>query len=96
MPFYKSTPSKTPHYALHRDFDHLRREFKFTETKSTIYTCDCGNRYLKTRLGQQQCLPCVVNTPQFGNRQARAHNKGAYAHPSKGVGVPGKRRHAYG
>jgi len=27
--------------------------------KTPILICDCGNRYLKTRPGQAQCLRCV-------------------------------------
>lgn len=27
--------------------------------KTPILMCDCGNRYLKTRSGQSQCLRCV-------------------------------------
>lgn len=30
------------------------------QTKSTIHICDCGNRYLKTRDRQKECLRCIA------------------------------------
>lgn len=41
------------------------KETKYTRTdvattKSTIHICDCGNRYLKTRNKQTNCLRCIA------------------------------------
>lgn len=40
------------------------RKYTYTDkiaTKSTIHICSCGNRYLKTRDKQTNCLPCIAN-----------------------------------
>lgn len=41
-----------------RDTKYVRSDIAVT--KSTIHLCRCGNRYLKTRKGQENCLRCIA------------------------------------
>ena len=29
--------------------------------KLTIYACKCGNKFVKTRRNQKQCIPCLAS-----------------------------------
>lgn len=52
--------SPVPFHTLraHKDTKYTRTDIAIT--KSTIHICDCGNRYLKTRSGQKECLRCIA------------------------------------
>jgi len=52
------TQTRTPLQAPTKTF---QQEGKWIEKphKTAILICTCGNRYLKTRLNQGTCIPCM-------------------------------------
>lgn len=58
---WNPTRGPIPFHTLRRKED--KSKYNRTDivvTKSTIHICECGNRYLKTRKGQENCLPCIA------------------------------------
>ncbi|MEX0931834.1 MAG: hypothetical protein WDZ88_03740 [Candidatus Paceibacterota bacterium] len=37
-------------------------KYVFKKTKSEILECPCGDKYLKTREGQETCIRCLYHT----------------------------------
>lgn len=54
------TKSPIPFHTLRRKSDTKYTRTDITVTKSTIHICECGNRYLKTRNKQTECLRCMA------------------------------------
>ena len=38
---------------------HVYGKWIYKTTASHIFMCECGNKYLKTRLGQLTCVRCM-------------------------------------
>lgn len=52
-PVHKNRPTG-PGKTFHKDGHWIENP-----RKAAVLTCECGNRYLKTRHGQTKCLRCI-------------------------------------
>lgn len=55
----KKTPQKQVKTIKQDKPVHAYTTWVFKTTKSQIYVCECGNKYLKTRKNQTKCLECM-------------------------------------
>lgn len=57
---WNPTKSPIPWHTLREKSNTKYTRTDIAVTKSTIHICECGNRYLKTRNKQTNCLPCIA------------------------------------
>ena len=58
----KKAVTKPGHHMQHGPVKTFQQDGHWIEkpNKTAILLCDCGIRYLKTRVGQEKCLRCVA------------------------------------